>query len=142
MSLFFDFHDASSATVNNGPFVSRRTVFSYVRGLGIRRLNMKTSGNEKVSELNKIFEELLSDARDLARDLMSGITQTLVAGALSIVFGVQTVYYNRSFILQGDVVPLLLAGATIVAGGVVVLRGVLLRKKYARVSRVYRELSM
>ncbi len=102
---------------------------------------MKMVGNEKVNELNKIFEELLSDARDLAKDLISGITQTLVAGALSIVFGVQTAYYNRSFILQGDFVPLLLAGATIAVGVVIVLRGILLRRKYARVSKAYKELS-
>ena len=102
---------------------------------------MKMGGNEKVNELNKIFEELLSDARDLAKDLISGITQTLVAGALSIVFGVQTAYYNRSFILQGDSVPLLLAGATIAVGVVIVLRGILLRRKYARVSKAYKELS-
>jgi len=101
-------------------------------------LNMKMDGNEKVSELNKIFEELLSDARDLAKDLISGITQTLVAGALSIVFGVQTAYYNRSFILQGDLVPLLLAGATIGVGVIIVLRGFILRKKYARVAKTYK----
>ena len=103
--------------------------------------NMKKERGAEISELNSIFEELLSDARDLAKDLTSGITQTLVAGALSIVFGVQTAYYNRSYIVQGDFVPVLLAGATIVAGAIIVLRGVLLRKKYARVSRTYRELS-
>ena len=95
---------------------------------------------EKISELNKIFEGLLSDARELAKDLIAGITTTFVAGALSIIFGIQTAYYNINFILQGDYIPLLIAGAIIVVGIIVLLQGLLLKKKYARISKAYKEL--
>lgn len=102
--------------------------------------NEKGEHGEKISELNNIFEELLSDGRELARDLMAGITTTFVAGVLSIIFGIQTAYYNRNYILQGDFVPLLIAAAIIVVGIIIILQGLILKKKYSRISKAYKEL--
>ena len=102
--------------------------------------NKKAERDERINELNNIFEELITDGRELAKDLISGITQTFVAGVIAVIFGVQTAYYNRHYIVQGDLIPLLLAAATIFVGLIIVLRGFILRKKYARLSETYREL--
>lgn len=49
---------------------------------------------ERISELNNIFEELLGDGRDFAKDLVSSIGQYFLAGILSILFGLQTRWYK------------------------------------------------
>ena len=102
--------------------------------------NKKGKHSEKISELNNIFEELLIDGKELAKDLVSGITQTFVAGAITVIFGVQTAYYSGRYIMQGDLIPLLLAAATIFVGLIIIIRGFILRKKYARLSETYRKL--
>lgn len=94
----------------------------------------------RIDELNRIFGELLADAKDFAGDMISGINRTFVAGALAVLFGVQTSYYNRQYILRGDIIPLLIAGAQIVSGLIIVLQGFTLRKKYARLFELKKRL--
>lgn len=87
---------------------------------------------DEIGELNKIFEELLFDARELVSDMLSGIHLTFVMGAVSIVLGIQTTWYNRHYIAAGDWVPLVLAGVIVASGALIILRGLALRSKYSR----------
>jgi hypothetical protein len=96
--------------------------------------------DEKISELDNIFEELLGDAREFAKDLTAGIYLYFITGLLSVFFGLQTGWYNRYYIMRGDIIPLLLAGAIILSGIFIVLRGFGLKKKYARIFELQKEL--
>jgi hypothetical protein len=100
----------------------------------------KLEHNEEISELNNIFEDLLGDAQKLAKDLISGINLTFVVGALGIVFGLQTIWSNRVFIFQGDLIPVLLTGVIITASTIVILRGFILRNKYSRLIETYKKI--
>ena len=95
---------------------------------------------ERISELNNIFEELLGDARDFAKDLTSSISLYFLAGILSILFGLQTGWYNRVYIASGDYIPLLLAVAQTFAGVLLIVRGFGLRSKYERVFEIVKGL--
>jgi len=95
--------------------------------------NSDNSGlDEKMGEMNKIFEELILDARGFAEDFIAGIYLNFVMGAVSIIMGVQTIWYNRFFIMDGDYIPLILAVIVIVSGILIILRGFTLRLKYSR----------
>ena len=99
-------------------------------------------GNEaRVGELNNIFEELLVDAKDLVGDLLSGISLTFVMGAVSVILGIQTTWYNRHYIMGGDYIPLFLAGVIVVSGTLIILRGLNLRRKYSKLYEFQRKMS-
>ncbi|MFB0558269.1 MAG: hypothetical protein ACETVY_04045 [Candidatus Bathyarchaeia archaeon] len=95
----------------------------------------------RIIELNKIFEELLVDARELVGDLLSGISLTFVMGAVSIILGIQTTWYNRHYIMGGDYIPLFLAGVIVVSGTLIILRGLILRRKYSKLYEFKRKTS-
>lgn len=95
----------------------------------------------RVSELNNIFEELLVDARELVSDLLSGISLTFVMGAVSVILGIQTTWYNRHYIMGGDYIPLFLAGVIVVSGTLIILRGLNLRRKYTKLYEFQRKMS-
>ena len=95
----------------------------------------------RVGELNDIFEELLVDARELVGDLLSGISLTFVMGAVSVILGIQTTWYNRHYIMAGDYIPLFLAGVIVVSGTLIILRGLNLRRKYSRLYEFQRKMS-
>ncbi len=95
---------------------------------------------EKIVELNNILEELMDDATEFAKDLTASIYLYFVAGLLSILFGLQTGWYNRYYIEHGDIVPLLLSGAQMFVGILIVLRGFQLKNKYSRIFELKREL--
>jgi hypothetical protein len=96
--------------------------------------------SNKLNEFNKIFEDMISDAKELTKDLIGGINLTFIVGAISIVFGIQTSWANRTYISQGDIIPIILASAIIIAGTIIILRGIVLRKKYARLINSYKKL--
>ena len=88
--------------------------------------------DEKMDELNRIFIDLIKDANDLTQDLINGIHLNFVMGAISIVFAVQSLWYNRGYIINRDYVPLVLSLIMIVSGLMIISRGFILRNKYAR----------
>ncbi len=95
----------------------------------------------RVSELNNIFEELLVDAKDLVGDLLSGIFLTFIMGAVSVILGIQTTWYNRHYIMRGDYIPLFLASVIVVSGTLIILRGLNLRRKYSKLYEFQRKMS-
>lgn len=88
--------------------------------------------DEKMDEMNRIFLDLIKDAGDLTQDLINGIHMNFVMGAVSIVFAIQSLWYNRVYIISRDYVPLILASIMIVSGLIIIGRGFILRSKYAR----------
>jgi hypothetical protein len=87
--------------------------------------------DEKIDEMNQIFEELISDARGFAEDFISGIYMYFIMGIMCVISGIQTIWSNRFFIIEGDYVPLILAVLVMVSGTIIIFRGYLLRVKYS-----------
>lgn len=56
----------------------------------MKKNDVEENHGEKISEFNNIFEDIISDSRELSKDLISGINLTFVVGAISIIFGIQT----------------------------------------------------
>ena len=89
--------------------------------------------SQRVSELNGIFDDLINDAKDFASDMTSSVYLYFFAGILTVLFGVQTGWYNRIYILNLDLIPLVLMGAQIVIGCILIIRGFNLKSKYSRI---------
>jgi hypothetical protein len=102
----------------------------------------QTDGNtvEKISVLNEIFEDVISDASDLIKDLYWGVKTYLFFGLIMVLFGVQTLVYNIESIQEHLYIPLFVAGTMLFAGSAQVLNYFRLRKKYARLFKVQSEL--
>ncbi|MFC1487450.1 hypothetical protein ACFLRN_07190 [Thermoproteota archaeon] len=101
---------------------------------------MNENSTRKITELNIILEELKKDAKDFSGDMIASVYLYFVAGAMSVLFGLQTGWYNRVDMLSGDIIPLSLMIIQIIAGTALVIRGVLLRKKYSRIFRLRKKL--
>jgi hypothetical protein len=93
----------------------------------------KGNNNQRVNELNNIFNELIDDAKDFAKDMISGVYLYYFSGILSALFGLQTGWYNRTYILRWDLIPLFLMSAQILIGAILIARGISLKRKYARI---------
>jgi hypothetical protein len=95
---------------------------------------------QRVIELNSIFKELIDDAKNFAKDITAGIYLYYFSGILTILFGLQTGWYNRTYILSWDLIPLFLMSAQILVGAILIVRGIILKKKYARIFELRRKL--
>jgi len=95
---------------------------------------------EKISVLNEIFENVISDASDLIKDLYWSVKTYLLFGLITILFGVQTLVYNIDSIQEHLYIPLFVAGTMLFAGSVQILNYFRLRKKYSRLFKVQNEL--
>ncbi|MBN1245672.1 hypothetical protein JXA31_08770 [Candidatus Bathyarchaeota archaeon] len=95
---------------------------------------------EKIGALNEIFENVISDASDLIKDLYWSVKTYLLFGLITILFGVQTLIYNIDAIQDRLYIPLFVAGAMLFAGAVQILNYFRLRKKYSRLFKVQDEL--
>jgi hypothetical protein len=102
----------------------------------------QTDGNatEKINVLNEIFEDVISDASDLIRDLYWGVKNYLLFGLISILFGVSEILYNVDSIQQQLYVPAFIAGALIFSGSAQIFNYFRLSKKYGRLFRAQNEL--
>ncbi len=96
---------------------------------------------EKIGSLNEIFEDVISDASDLIKDLYWGVKTYLIFGLIMILFGVQTIVSNMET-LQGQLyIPLFVAGTMLFCGFVQVWNYFRLRKKYSKLFEVQSELT-
>jgi len=95
---------------------------------------------EKVSVLNAIFEDLVTDASDLVKDLYWGVKTYLFFGLMTILFGVQEIVYNMDVIQERLYVPLLVGALLLFSGAAQLLNYFRLRKKYSRLFKVQSEL--
>ena len=98
------------------------------------------SNVEKISALNEIFEDVISDASDLINDLYWSVKTYLLFGLIMVLFGVQTLVYNIETIQEQFYIPAFVAGTMLFAGAVQILNYFRLRKKYSRLFKVQDEL--
>jgi uncharacterized membrane protein HdeD (DUF308 family) len=95
---------------------------------------------EKINALNEIFEDVISDASDLVKDLYWSVKMYLFFGLIMVLFGVQTLIYNVDTFQAQYYIPVFVAGTMLFAGAVQILNYFRLRKKYARLFSVQDEL--
>ena len=95
---------------------------------------------EKLNILNEIFENVISDASDLVKDLYWSVKMYLFFGLIMVLFGVQTLVYNIDTFQEQFYIPLFVAGTMLFAGAVQILNYFRLRNKYARLFSVQDEL--
>jgi hypothetical protein len=73
---------------------------------------------EKIGALNEIFEDVISDASDLIKDLYWSVKMYLFFGLIMVLFGVQTIVYNIETIQEQFFIPAFVAGTMLFAGAV------------------------
>jgi hypothetical protein len=95
---------------------------------------------EKISALNTIFEELITDASDLVKDLFWGVKNYLFFGLVTFLFGLQEIVYNIEVIQERLYIPLFIGGVMLFAGFVQILNYFRLRSKYSRLFKVQSKL--
>ena len=95
---------------------------------------------EKIGALNEIFEDVISDASELIKDLYWSVKMYLFFGLIMVLFGVQTIVYNIDTIQEQLFIPAFVAGTMLFAGTVQIGNYFRLRKKYSRLFRVQDEL--
>jgi hypothetical protein len=95
---------------------------------------------EKIRALNEIFEDVISDASDLIKDLYWSVKTYLLFGLITVLFGVQTLVYNIDTIQEQYFIPAFVAGTMLFAGAVQIGNYFRLRKKYSKLFRVQDEL--
>lgn len=97
-------------------------------------------GVEKVTVLNTIFEELVTDASDLVKDLYWGVKTYMFFGLITLLFGVQEIVYNIEILQERLYIPLLIGGVLIFSGIVQIVNYFRLRSKYSKLFKIQSEL--
>ena len=95
---------------------------------------------EKISTLNTIFEDLITDASDLVKDLYWGVKSYLFFGLITMLFGVQEIIYNIDLVQERLYIPLFVGGVLLFSGFAQILNYFRLRSKYSRLFRVQSEM--
>jgi uncharacterized membrane protein HdeD (DUF308 family) len=95
---------------------------------------------DKISALNIIFENLISDASELVKDLYWGVKNYLFFGLISFAFGLQTVIYNIDSLQSRFYIPLFVGGAMMFSGLAQIFNYFRLRRKYSKLFKVQYEL--
>jgi hypothetical protein len=100
----------------------------------------KREATEKISVLNEIFEDVISDASDLVKDLRWSVKTYLLFGLVLICFGISEIAFAAEVMQERYYIPLFIAGMMFFAGAVQIYNYFRLSKKYARLLRVQDEL--
>jgi hypothetical protein len=100
----------------------------------------KREATEKISVLNEIFEDVISDASDLVKDLRWSVKTYLLFGLVLICFGISEIAFAAEVMQERYYIPLFIAGIMFFAGAVQIYNYFRLSKKYARLLRVQDEL--
>ena len=95
---------------------------------------------EQINALNKIFEDVISDASDLIKDLYWGVKTYMFFGLISILFGVSELLYTMDSIQEQYYIPAFIAGVLIFSGSVQIMNYFRLSKKYGKLFRAQAEL--
>jgi len=95
---------------------------------------------ERIYSLNRIFDDLITDASDLVKDLFWGVKNYLFFGLVTLLFGVQEIVYNIEVIQERLYIPLFIGGVMLFAGFVQILNYFRLRSKYSRLFEVQSQL--
>lgn len=100
-----------------------------------------TEGNpEKLSHLNEVFEDLVSDASDLIKDLYAGVRNYLFFGLVATLFGIGEIASNVEMLQERLYIPLFVGGCLLFAGAAQIVQYFRLRKKYSKLFAVQADL--
>ena len=102
--------------------------------------NEEKENLERISSLNTIFDDLVTDASDLVKDLFWGVKNYLFFGLVTFLFGVQEIVYNIELMQERLYIPLFIGGIMLFAGSVQILNYFRLRSKYSRLFEVQSKL--
>lgn len=102
--------------------------------------NQEENSSEKLSVLNTIFENLVTDASDLVKDLYWGVKTYMFFGLITILFGVQEIVYNIDLLQERLYIPLIIGAVMLFSGTVQILNYFRLRSKYSRLFKVQSQL--
>jgi hypothetical protein len=100
-------------------------------------------GVEKVAELNALFDEMLSDARQITKDLTEGVTSMGVAAALGITLNLVQLLIIRENYWRGPLYILLWGvgfAAILVSSLRLLSKWLTLKDRYARFFEINKEL--
>ena len=100
----------------------------------------KENDAKKISALNSIIEDVISDASDLVKDLRWSVKTYLLFGLVLICFGISEIAYGAEVMQERYYLPLFIAGIMFFAGAAQIYNYFRLSKKYARLLRVQDEL--
>ena len=95
---------------------------------------------KKISALNEIFADVVSDASDLIKDLSWSVKTYLLFGLIMILFGISEIAYNAEIMQERYYIPLFIAGIMFFAGAAQIYNYFRLSRKYAKLLRVQDEL--
>ncbi|HEX9262212.1 MAG TPA: hypothetical protein VF893_06755 [Candidatus Bathyarchaeia archaeon] len=95
---------------------------------------------EKINALNEIFEDVISDASDLIKELYWGVKNYLLFGLISIFFGLSEMLYTVDSIQEQHYIPVFIAGVLIFSGAAQIFNYFRLSKKYRRLFRAQNDL--
>jgi uncharacterized membrane protein HdeD (DUF308 family) len=95
---------------------------------------------EKIRTLNEIFDDVISDASDLVKDLSWSVKSYLLFGLIMILFGISEIAYNAEIMQERYYIPLFIAGVLFFAGVAQIYNYFRLSKKYTRLFRAQNEL--
>jgi len=95
---------------------------------------------EKINALNEIFDDVISDATDLIKDLYWGVKTYLLFGLMTILFGFYELINNMDSIQEQYYIPVFIAGALIFSGAAQILNYLRLSKKYGRLFKAQNDL--
>ena len=94
----------------------------------------------KIDALNEVFEEVISDATELVKDMSWNIKTYLLFGIILILFGISEFAYNIEIMQERYYIPLFIVGVLFFAGAAQIYYYFKLRKKYSRLLRIQYEL--
>ena len=95
---------------------------------------------EEIAALNMVFEDLITDASDLVKDLYWGVKTYLFFGLITTLFGVQEIVYNIELAPERFYIPMIVGGILIFSGIVQILNYFRLRSKYSKLFKVQSKL--
>ena len=95
---------------------------------------------EKIGILNEIFEDVISDASDLIKDLSWSVKTYFLFGLIMILFGISEIAYNAEVLSERYYIPLIIASVLFFAGAAQIYQYFRLRKKYSRLFRAQEDL--
>ena len=95
---------------------------------------------KKISTLNEILEDVISDSSDLVKDLRWSVKTYLLFGLVLVCFGISEIAYGAEVMQERYYIPVFIAGIMFFAGAAQIYNYFRLSKKYARLLRVQDEL--
>ena len=95
---------------------------------------------ESIAALNNVFEDLITDASDLVKDLHWGVKTYMFFGLITTLFGIQEILYNIELAPDRLYIPMIVGGILIFSGIVQMLNYFRLSSKYSKLFKVQSEL--